>query len=202
VSKIVVPVKLAPDHQVNSDLVATLRACNGAANHVSDVAWNRRIFRKYDLQQVSYGEVRSIYGLGAQAAVRCIKKVADAYNSGDPKFRRTRQRTFRWDSAQPFDARNLAWNVPGRTVSIWTINGRAKTVPFVCADWQAELLTSCPIGESDLVSRNGALYLYATVDVEDEPLNESPTGWLGVGNCCQISARYIAYVRSSDTLNR
>jgi IS605 OrfB family transposase len=180
VSKIVVPVKLVPDHQVNSDLVATLRVCNVAANHISDVAWNRRIFRKYDLQQVSYGEVRSIYGLGAQATVRCIKKVADAYNSGDPKFRRTRQRTFRWDSAQPFDARNLAWDVSGRTVSIWTINGRAKAVPFVCADWQAELLASCPIGESDLVSRDGDLYLYATVDVEDRPLNESPSGWLGV----------------------
>jgi len=27
--------------------------------------------------------------------------------------------------------------------------------------------------------KGGALYLYATVDVEDKPLNESPTGWLG-----------------------
>jgi len=25
-----------------------------------------------------------------------------------------------------------------------------------------------------------ALYLHATVDVEDKPLNESPTGWLGI----------------------
>jgi len=28
--------------------------------------------------------------------------------------------------------------------------------------------------------KGGALYLYATVDVEDKPLNESPTGWLKV----------------------
>ncbi len=37
-STIVVPVKLMPDRQVNSDLVATPRACNAAANHISDVA--------------------------------------------------------------------------------------------------------------------------------------------------------------------
>jgi len=30
------------------------------------------------------------------------------------------------------------------------------------------------------MSKGCALYLQATVDVEDEPLNESPTGWLKV----------------------
>ncbi len=57
-STIVVPVKLMPDRQVNSDLVATLRACNAAANHISDVAWDRRVFYKHDLHQISYGDVR------------------------------------------------------------------------------------------------------------------------------------------------
>jgi len=179
-SKIVIPVKLVPDRQVNSDLVATLRACNAAANHISDVAWDRRVFRKYDLQQISYGDVRSIYGLGSQAAVRCVTKVADAYNSGKPEHRRTRHRTFRWNSAQPYDARNLSWDMDNQTVSIWSINGRKSGIRFECAPWQRALLASRPLGECDLTFRGGALYLYATVDVEDEPLNESPTGWLGV----------------------
>jgi len=32
---------------VNSDLVATLRACNAAASRVSDIAWDRWIIRNY-----------------------------------------------------------------------------------------------------------------------------------------------------------
>jgi len=123
---------------------------------------------------------RNIYDLGSQAAIRCIKKVADAYNSGDPKYRRTRHRTFRWNSAQPYDARNLSWNHQAQTVSIWTIDGRKNGVQFECAPWQRALLASHPIGECDLTFRGGALYLYATIEVEDEPMNESPTGWLGV----------------------
>ncbi len=179
-SKIVVPVKLIPDRQRAADLVATLRACNAAANHVSDVAWGRRIFRNFALRSVTYGDVRSRFGLGAQAAQHTIKKVADAYNSGRPEYRRTRHRTFRWGAAQPFDARNLSWSVVDRTVSIWTIAGRAKSVPFACADWQADLLERHPIGECDLIWRNGALYLYATVDVPDTPMNEHPLGFFGV----------------------
>ncbi len=179
-SKLVVPVKLVPDRKVSADLVATLRACNAAANHVSQVAWDRRIWRRFDLQKVTYGDVRNSFGLGSQAAVRVIKKVADAYNSGKPEFRRTRQRTFRWGAAQPFDARNLSWDHANHTVSIWTVAGRAKSVPFVCADWQAALLEANPIGECDLLYRNGSFYLYATVTVPDASMNEDPAGFLGV----------------------
>lgn len=179
-SKIVITVKLVADRHVTDDLIATLRVCNAAANQVAEVAWDRHIFRNYSLRSVTYGDVRSRFGLGAQAAQHTIKKVADAYNSGRPEHRRTRQRSFRWSSAQPFDVRNLSWDVPDGTVSIWTINGRARSVPFVCADWQAMLLEQCPIGESDLLYRKGALYLYATVDIPDSPMNAHPLGFLGV----------------------
>lgn len=65
-------------------------------------------------------------------------------------------------------------------MSIWTVAGRAKSVPFACADWQAKILERHPIGECDLLWRNGALYLHATVDVPDAPMNEYPLGFLGV----------------------
>jgi len=28
--------------------------------------------------------------------------------------------------------------------------------------------------------KGGALYLFATIEVEDKPMNESPAGWLGI----------------------
>jgi len=159
-SLIVVAVKLAASKQDTAALVATWRACNQAANAVSEVAWDRRIWRSRALQQVTYGMVRNDHGLGSgsQAAVDVIKKVSDAYNSGKPEHRRAaRFRRFRWSSAQPFDARNLSWDHQARTVSIWTTEGRVKGVRYPCADWQAGLLGSCPIGEIDLVFGRGAL---------------------------------------------
>jgi IS605 OrfB family transposase len=181
VSEITIPVKLVCDRQSNHDLVATLRACNEAANFVSTVAWETNAYRKFSLHHLTYGEVRHRFGLAAQAAVRVIGKVADAYNSGKVAFRRgARLRRFRWSSAQPFDARNLSWDHQQRTVSIWTVNGRRKGVRFTCANRQAELLAEHPIGECDLVYRNGCLYLYATVEVPDAPMAEHVAGWLGV----------------------
>jgi len=179
VSKSVIPVKLVCTREENDALVSTLRACNAAAQLVSDVAWDRRIFRNYDIRAVTYGRVRGM-GLGAQASQHVIKKVADAYNSGDPAFRRSRHRTFRWSSAQPFDARNLSWDHDAQAVSIWTTEGRQKAVRFACAPWQRAILAAHPIGECDLVFRDGSLYLYATVDIPDPEMNEHPAGWLGV----------------------
>jgi len=92
--KIVVLVKLVAHRQVNSGLVATLRACNAAASRVSDIAWACWIIRNYLLKKITYGEVRSVFGLGSHPAVRCIKKVVDAYHSGDSRVRRTTARTF------------------------------------------------------------------------------------------------------------
>ena len=179
-SKIVVPIKIKSDRKTTDDLGATLRACNAAANYISTVAWESREFAKFGIHRLTYAKVKEEFGLGAQAAVRTIAKVADAYNSGDRKFRRTRKRRFSWSSAQPFDARNMSWNLEDKTLSIWTINGRAKSVPFLCADWQLELLRHNPIAESDLVFRKGSFYVYATIDVADEAMNESPKGFLGV----------------------
>jgi len=64
--KVVVPAKLVAQRQVNADLVATLRACNAAANRVSDIAWDRWIIRNYLLKKITYGATRSVFGPGSQ----------------------------------------------------------------------------------------------------------------------------------------
>ena len=59
------------------------------ANYISTVAWDNREFSKFGIHRLTYTKVKEEFGLGAQATVRTIAKVADAYNSGDQKFRRT-----------------------------------------------------------------------------------------------------------------
>ena len=100
---------------------------------------------------------------------------------------------FRWDAAQPFDARMLSWQHDARTVSIWTVQGRLKQVAFTGSADQMKAVATHPVGESDLVHRDGMWFLYATVEV-DEPQVYEPDGFLGV----DLGIANIAY-DSDDT---
>ncbi|MER5540720.1 RNA-guided endonuclease TnpB family protein, partial [Streptomyces mirabilis] len=141
--KLVVQVKLEPTPKQAAALQATLRACNEAATWVSEIAFERGEFKNFALRKHAYDAVKSRWNLGAQAAQHSIKKVCDAYatlkanlragNLGRPGSRRYRRAAekpiaFRLQGAQPYDDRMLSWQIPDRTVSIWTTSGRVKNV--------------------------------------------------------------------------
>ncbi|MGW4513944.1 RNA-guided endonuclease InsQ/TnpB family protein [Streptomyces sp. NPDC004393] len=190
----VVQVKLLPSAEQAPRLLATLHTCNKGADLASRVAFDKREFSKFGLQKLVYAELKSM-GLGAQAAIRSIKKVVDAYgtlhahikagNLGRPGSKRrlkaeTKPVEFRPDAAQPYDDRLLSWQYDQRTVSVWTTAGRVKGVRFVGHPDHLNLLAEHRQGETDLVHRDGAFYLLATCEVpEDEP-NEDPSGFTGV----------------------
>lgn len=188
--KLVVQVRLRPTAEQATALSATLHVCNAAANQVSRIAFERNVFSRNDLQKLVYGEVRSS-GLGAQASVRTVKKVVDAYTAlraqsrtGKPTgVRRAKAEgkpiRFRESAAQPFDDRMLSWQYDARTVSIWTVAGRLKKVRFTGHPDQLTTLTCFRQGEADLVLRDGKWMLIATCDVP-EPQPFEPTDWLGI----------------------
>ena len=192
--KLAVQVKLLPSADQAEALQTTLHAANAAANQVSQVAYDKKVFRNFALRQHTYEDIRAA-GLGSQAAQHVIKKVADAYrtlhsnikngNYGKPgsKRRLKAQSTpieFRPDAAQPYDQRNLSFALDARTISLWTVAGRLKDVPFTCSAGTLKALTQFPRGESDLLYRDGRWLLMVTVDVPEAALNEHPAGWLGV----------------------
>lgn len=173
---------------------ATLRACNTAASDVAVLARESGVYRNYDLRKHVYAGIKADYALGAQAAQHVIKKVADAYTSlkaniragryGKPgSDRRRKVETnpvgFRWDAAQPYDARMLSWQTDSRTVSIWTTSGRLKSVAYTGSADQLKAVATSKVGESDLVHRDGMWFLYATVEVPEPDLID-PHGFLGV----------------------
>lgn len=113
--KIVAQVKLRPASAYEADaLAATLRACNRAANWVSTVAYAKDLKRRNELQEETYYDVKAAYDLGAQPAVRVIKKVVDAYAtmagniknghlSGNARRKaESKPIVFRPDAAQPY----------------------------------------------------------------------------------------------------
>ncbi|MBH1933058.1 transposase [Streptomyces sp. AV19] len=215
--KIVAQVKLLPASAYDADaLAATLRACNRAANAASEVAFAKDLKRRNVLQDAVYHRIKADFDLGAQAAVRTVKKVCDAYATlkGNTKAgnlgpegskRRPRAESksivFREDAAQPYDDRILTWNLDQRTVSIWTVAGRLKNVPFVCSPEALKLLTSRK-GESDLVMRDGMFFLIATIDLPEPEVSE-PVGFLGVDlGIANIATTSDGEIMAGRRLNR
>jgi putative transposase len=173
IMKLVAQIKLLPTTEQAQALASTLEACNRAANWVSKVAWDQKVFRNYDLRSRTYGQVKAEFGLSAQPAQHVIKKVADAC-----RHNRSTRRRFRPLAAQPFDDRYLSWQLAQQTVSIWTVCGRLKDVRFTCGAHQRRLLATRR-GESDLLFRDGCWLLLATCEVPEQP-QQSPVGMLGV----------------------
>lgn len=151
-------------------------------------------YRNYDLRRSAYQRIKAEHGLGAQAAQHVIKKVADAYRalaanltagrygkSGSKRRARLESRPvqFRWDAAQPYDARMLSWQHDARTVSIWTTAGRLKDVVFTGSSQQLEAVATLAVGECDLVHRNGLWFLRAAVEHAEADVYV-PDGFVGV----------------------
>ncbi|WP_164992286.1 RNA-guided endonuclease TnpB family protein [Streptomyces sp. L2] len=214
--KITAQVKSLPASSHDADaLAATLRACNRAANAASEVAFAKDFKRRNVLQEAVYHRIKADFDFGAQAAVRTVKKVCDAYatfkanlragNYGaEGSKRRAKAESkpirFREESAQPFDDRMLT-NRDTRTVSIWTVAGRLKGIPFVCSDQAMNLLASRK-GESDLVMWDGMFFVIATIDIP-EPTVIKPDGFLGVDlGIVNIATTSDGQIMSSRQINR
>ena len=164
-------IKLLPTPDQAQSLIATLAHCNAACNWLSSVAWKRKAFRQFDLHKVAYFEAKAKFGLTAQAVIRSIAKVADAY-----KLDRKTQRVFRPDAAQPYDERIIRFTKDG-TVNLWTIDGR-QTIAMVMGEHQRRLMAYRK-GEVDLCRVRGKWYLAATCDVPETEEFEAED-WLGV----------------------
>lgn len=178
VMKLVVQLKLTPTPGQASVLAATLHALNEQANRASEIAFSEKAFRNYTLRKHTYAQIRAA-GIGSQAAQHVIKKVADAYttlkanldngNNGKPgsKLRRKAESkpiAFRPDAAHPYDQRNLSFVLDAQTISLWTLQGRLKDVPFACSPDTLKALGEYKRGESDLLCRDGMWLLAVTLD--------------------------------------
>lgn len=171
--KLVINLKLQPTIEQQKALKETLERYNAACNWLSDKAFQSKVFGQYALQKSHYYEMREKFGLTAQAAIRCLAKVADSYKL---KNKRTVKREFRKWAAQPYDDRIFRF-AKGDTVNLWTLQGR-QTIPFVCGAYQRDLIPFRK-GEVDLMFIKKKWYIACIVDIdESEPI--TPKGVLGI----------------------
>jgi IS605 OrfB family transposase len=159
--KLTLKIKLLPTDEQANLLLETMKEANAVCNNISNVAWQKKIFNNFKLHHEVYHKYKNIFKLSSQVIIRCIAKVADSY-----KLDKKIKREFRPLGSIGYDSRIMTYK-PNDIVSLWVIGGRIK-IPFVCHN-----LNYIPYikGEADLVFKNGKFYLFQTVDIPEEHID-------------------------------
>lgn len=160
--KLTLKIKLLPTAEQANLLLETLRETNAVCNAISGVAWEKRIFNNFKLHHEVYHVYKATFKLSSQMLIRSIAKVADSY-----KLDKKTKRVFRPLGSIAYDARIMTYK-PDNVVSLWCIGGRQK-IDFVChnPDYIPYIK-----GEADLVYKKGKFYLFQTVDVPEEDVDD------------------------------
>lgn len=193
--KLVAALKLMPSSEQAGLLRLTLVRCNEAASWLAIEGFAVNTIGQYALHKLFYRELRERFGLTAQAAVRTIAKVADAF-----KVNSVGAPVFRSDAAQPYDDRIMRFVKNNTGVSLWTLEGRI-VIPCIMGDHQRKLMAYRK-GEADLCSVRGNWFLVATCDVpETEPFDAED--WLGVDfGLVNLAVDSDGTTYSGDTVER
>ncbi len=158
--KLTLQIQLLPDATTGQKLKATVEQFNEAANWLAPKAYERKLANKFALQKLYYKDLRHLFGLSAQMAIRCIAQVVEAYKR-DKKV----QPSFRKHASIPYDQRLYSFKGIDR-VSLLTLEGRVF-VPMLMGNYQREQFGYAK-GQADLVLRkDGKWFLLVSVDVPD-----------------------------------
>lgn len=167
--KLTLKIKLLPTDEQANLLLETMKEANTVCNAISDVVWEERIFNNFKLHHKVYHSYKATFKLSSQMLIRQIAKVADAY-----KLDKKTKRTFKPLGGIAYDSHIMTYK-PDNIVSLWCIGGRQK-INFVChnPDYIPYIK-----GEADLVYKKGKFYLFQTVDVPEEDI-EDVEAFLGI----------------------
>ena len=160
--KLTLKIKLLPtDEQLNL-LLDTMKEANTVCDAISNVAWEKRIFNNVKLHHEIYHSYKAIFNLSSQMLIRQIAKVANAY-----KLDKKTKRTFKPLATIAYDSRIMTYK-PNNVVSLWCIGGRQK-INFVCHNPNYIPYIK---GEADLLCKKGKFYLFQSVDIPEEDMED------------------------------
>jgi IS605 OrfB family transposase len=139
-------------------LLRTMESFNEACNYISDFAYHKQIFSKYQLQKNLYYGIREKFSLSSQLAVRALAKAAESY-----KVDKKVLHQFQPHGAVIYDQRILSIN--NDMASILTLDGRIKTG----IKYRKGQNIDSKKGQTDLIYQNKEFYLQIVVDQPEEP---------------------------------
>lgn len=77
--KLTLQIKLLPTDKQATILKKTFSVFNEACNAISQIAWERHVFKQFSLHKEVYYAIKETYHLSSQLVVHAISKIADAY---------------------------------------------------------------------------------------------------------------------------
>lgn len=190
--KLTLKIKLLPTDEQANLLLETMKEANTVCNAISDVVWQEKIFNNFKLHHRTYHAYKATFNLSSQMLIRQIAKVADAY-----KLDKKTKRIFRPLGSVAYDARIMTYK-PNNIVSLWCIGGRQK-INFVCHN---PAYLPYIKGEADLVYKKGKFYLFQTVDVPEQDIDNIES-FIGVDfGLTDICVTSDGVKHSADGLNK
>ena len=160
--KLTLKIKLLPTDEQANLLLDTMKEANTVCNAISDIAWEKKIFNNFKLHHEVYHKYKATFNLSSQMLIRQIAKVADAY-----KLDKKVKRQFKPLGSIAYDSRIMTYK-SNNIVSLWCIGGRQK-IKFVCHN--PSYLPYIK-GEADLVYKKGKFYLFQTVDIPEQDVED------------------------------
>lgn len=169
----------------------TVDAWSAACNHISRIAFDHGcLSNAVKLHRLVYEEVRAQFALSAQVTQNAIRHVAAKYASA-----RTAKKTLKQPVAFGLVAVALQGGERGRDfsftragLSVWTLAGRIKGVPFHGEPRLAEYLADWQMGDGRLFVRNGKVYLTVAFKRDVEVLAKPNDAVVGVDRGINVLA--------------
>jgi putative transposase len=169
--KMTIQMQLLPTAEQSALLRTTMERFNEAATFAASAGFEAGVFAQPSIHKLCYRELRERFSLSAQMAVRAIGKAVEC-------FKRDKKvcPVFKPLGAVTYDERILGFKGLDK-VSLWTMEGR-QLIAMVYGEYQGERFDRIK-GQCDLVHRDGKWFLYATVDMPENPPIKIK-GFLGV----------------------
>src|SRR5690349_16961524 len=116
--KLVVQIKLLPDAEQATQLLAYMRAFNAAATRAACVGFDASVFSQPSIHGQCYRTLRDTFGISSQTAVRAIGKAVECFARD-----KTKCPVFKPHGAVTYDQRTFSFKGIDR-VSLLTMSGR------------------------------------------------------------------------------
>ncbi len=166
--------KLLTDPIITDALQHTSEHFSDACNHVLKVAIAEKTNNAVKLHKLCYSQVRELFGLSANLAVRAIRRVVACMTK--LRGKRKLPREFKLKSID-YDARIFSYRELDETVSLTTTEGRIR-IPMLLGEHQRKALKGQIPTSATVIKKGVAWYINIVVEISATPCNGA--GIIGV----------------------
>lgn len=151
------------DKALNDTSICFANACN----HVLKIAIEEKTYNAIKLHKLCYAQVRELFGLSANLAVRAIRRIVSCMTKlkGKRKF----SKGF-YPKSIDYDARIFSYRERDEIVSLTTTKGRIR-IPMLLGKHQRNALKGKNPTAATVINKSGIWYIHIAVDIEPIPFD-------------------------------